>query len=119
MLFGLFFAIIGSIVRWKFGAPGVSTVLWIGAAVIVTAYYAVPPMRRPLYLGWMYGAMPIGWTVTHVMLALIYYLLFTPIGLIMRALGRDSMERRIDRQAKTYWIEHRPGKDVGRYFRQF
>ena len=82
-------------------------------------FFAVPVVRRPLYLGWMYATLPIGWVVTHVMLGLIYYLMFTPIGLIMRLGGRDLMQRRFDREASSYWIEHRPDDRPERYFRQF
>jgi hypothetical protein len=72
-----------------------------------------------MYIGWMYLAFPIGWTVSHVLLAVTYYLVLTPIGLIMRAVGRDPMRRRLDPEAKSYWIEHRPDRDPSRYFRQY
>jgi hypothetical protein len=60
---------------------------------------------------------PIGWTISHVLMA-DYYLVVTPIGLIMRALKRDPMQRAFDRQAEAV---DRPPKDenTGRYFRQF
>ncbi|MBM4108330.1 MAG: hypothetical protein FJ255_05885 [Phycisphaerae bacterium] len=72
-----------------------------------------------LYTGWMYAALPIGWTISHALLALIYYAVLTPIGLVMRLLGNDPMQRRLDRAATTYWSEHRPPTDPKRYFRQF
>ena len=81
--------------------------------------YAVPPLRRPLYLGWMYVAFPIGWVISHVVLAIVYYLVFTGTGLVMRLLGRDPLQRRFEPDAQTYWVEHRPGEDLARYFRQF
>ena len=62
---------------------------------------------------------PIGWTISHAVLALLYYLLFTPIGLIIRLFGRDPMQRRLDRSAATYWVPHNQDRDAGRYFRQF
>lgn len=72
-----------------------------------------------LYTGWMYAALPIGWSISHALLALIYYAVLTPIGLVMRLLGNDPMQRRLDRAATTYWSEHRPPADPKRYFRQF
>ena len=78
-----------------------------------------PPVRRWIYVGWIYAAFPIGWTVSHVLIAGIYYLLITPIGLIIRATGRDPLLRKFDRSAPTYWTPHPPPGDVKRYFRQY
>ena len=115
----LFFALIGGIVWWRTESLTAPIILWsIGAAMCVV-YYAIQPFRRPLYLGFMYAVFPIGWTISHAVLALLYYLLFTPIGLIIRLFGRDPMQRRLDRSAATYWVPHNQDRDAGRYFRQF
>jgi len=114
-----FSALVGAIIYWRTGSTGVPrAVLGLGALVTLV-YYAVPPLRRWVYLGWMYAAFPIGWVVSHVVLAAVYYLVVTPIGVTMRALGRDPLNRPFDRSAPTYWVPHDPGADVKRYFRQF
>jgi hypothetical protein len=46
-----------------------------------------------------------GFFMTHLILALIYYLVFTPVALLMRALGRDPLRLKHDRNAKSYWIK--------------
>ncbi|HYC57685.1 MAG TPA: SxtJ family membrane protein [Candidatus Binatia bacterium] len=91
-----------------------------GAAALIGGVLgiAAPQALRPIFVGWMVAAFPIGWTISHLLLGAIYYLLLTPLGLIMRALGYDPMHRAFDRQASSYWIEHEKA-DVGRYFRQF
>ena len=66
----------------------------------------------------MVAAFPIGWTVSHLLLGSIFYLVITPIGLLLRALGHDPMERKFDREAKTYWIEHERA-ETARYFRMY
>ncbi|MHC4220193.1 MAG: SxtJ family membrane protein [Planctomycetota bacterium] len=118
-LFALFFAIVGTFAWWQFDAPRVAMGIWVTAAAIVVVYHAVPPVRRPLYIAWMYAAFPIGWVISHVVLGLVYFLVFTLFGLILRLFGRDPMNRRIEPDAPTYWIEHRPGGAQARYFRQF
>jgi hypothetical protein len=67
----------------------------------------------------MYAAFPIGFVISYVLMAIIYYLVVTSIGLIMRIFGRDSMYRRFDRDAATYWFERRAEQAQDRYFRQF
>jgi ABC-type uncharacterized transport system permease subunit len=118
-LLALFVAFVGLMFRFKFGAPAGARVVWIAGAALVALYFAVPPLRRPLYVGWLYAAYPIGFVVSHVILAAIYYLVFTPVGLLLRALGKDPMQRAFDRQAKSYWVEHDPHTDTRRYLRQF
>jgi hypothetical protein len=87
----------------------------IGAAAVL----ASPAFGKALYVGWMYAALPMGWTVSHIILGVIFYLVFAPMGLVMRLFGRDAMHRRLDRAAATYWIEHNPAGKPSRYFRQF
>lgn len=119
LMFLAFFGLIGGFVWWRFEAQTVAYGLWGGAAVIVAAYYAVPGLQKPIYLGWLYAAYPIGWVISHVVMGVIYYLVFTPIALVFKLIGRDALERKIDKNAKTYWVEHRTGGDPQRYFKQF
>ena len=119
VLFLAFSGVLGAVVIWRFGAMRVSTWIWGVGAGVTLVYYVVPPLRRSVYLAWMYLTYPIGWVVTNLILAAVYFLLLTPIGLVRRARGHDPLTRRIDRDASTYWIEHRPDADPKRYFRQF
>ena len=96
-----------------------ASVLWIAGPVVAAIYYGLPVIRKPVYLAWVYAAFPIGWTVSHLLLAVVYYLVLTPIGLALRLFGRDIVSRRFDRSATTHWIERRPVDDRTRYFRQF
>ena len=114
-----FFGIVGALLRFRFDAPAAARWVWIGATAVTLVYYAGPPIRRYVFLGWMYAAYPIGWVVSHVLLAAVYYLVITPIGLAMRLLGRDPMRRRFEPDRDTYWIARSEGGDVRRYFRQF
>lgn len=81
--------------------------------------WVVPSLGRRVWVGWMLAAFPIGWTISHAVLAAVYYLVLTPIGLLMRLVGRDPMRRRLDPRAETYWIEREGRRDSTSYFRQF
>ena len=117
-LFAVFTMVAASIAYWRFASPTAATwILGIGISICVV-FFAVPPVRRYLYLGCMYGAFPIGWTVSLIILALTYYLVLTPTGLLMRLVGNDPMTRKLDAEADSYWIERTAHKDKARYFRQ-
>ena len=118
-MFAMFFGLVGGLIWWRADGRTVAFVLWPVAGFISLTFYVLPPIRKPLYLGWTYLFYPIGWVVTHVLMVLIYYGVFTPIGLLMRLFGHDPLERRLDRAAATYWVDHESGVDPARYFRQF
>jgi hypothetical protein len=74
---------------------------------------------RLLYLAMTAVALPIGWVISHVVLALAYYAVLLPLALIVRHFRTDPMRRELDEGASTYWVERRPHDEVWRYFRQF
>ena len=79
----------------------------------------VPKLALPLYwLLTLVGA-PIGFVASHLVMGIIFYLVITPIALIFKLIGRDSMNRKFDPQASTYWIKRKPPENMKRYFRQF
>jgi hypothetical protein len=78
-----------------------------------------PTFGRWMYLGWTLAGFPIGWLVSHAVLAALFYLVFTPVGLFRRLCGHDPMQRRFDRGASTYWVPRPPEAETSRYFRQF
>lgn len=41
-------------------------------------------------------------------LGFLFFAAVTPMGLAMRALGKDPLRRRFDRAAATYWIRRDP-----------
>lgn len=122
-LFGVLLAgfnvLAGGLAHWRFQAPEAALVVWGAGAALVALYAIVPPLRRRLYVGWLYAAYPIGWTVLHLMLAITYYAVLTPIALVLRLARGDLLERVPDRTAMSYWSVRRPAGDVRRYFRQF
>jgi hypothetical protein len=114
-----FLAFVGWIVWRKSGSvPAGAAVAGAGVGFAVLGL-TVPRAVRPLFIALMMINYPIGWVVTHVVIALIFYLVVTPLGVIMRLCGRDPMERRFDPSAKTYWKPRRTDVDSSRYFRQF
>ena len=79
----------------------------------------VPPLLRWVYVGWMVVVFPIGWCVFQAMLAILYFAVIWPLGLLMKALGRDPLALRTDPKATTYWNERPQSDDPRRHFRQY
>jgi hypothetical protein len=77
-----------------------------------------PRGLRFVFVGLMVLSYPVNWLATHLLLALVFYCLFTPLGLWFRLIGRDALARRFLPGATTYW-EPKPGASgVRGYFRQ-
>ena len=92
-----------------------------GATAVVVGFVGVlwPQRIRWIYVGWMLLVFPVGWTVTHTLLAIVFYLIFAPMGLVFRLRGRDRLNRRKKFVAETYWTAKPEAKDVRAYFRQY
>jgi hypothetical protein len=115
----LFAALAGSVVVFRYGAWNTAITIWAVAVAIAAIGVARPQLVKPIFVGLTIAAYPIGWTVSHVVLAVIYYGLFTTIGLIMRAVRYDPLQRRRGRSLGTYWMPHDQPPEPGAYFRQF
>lgn len=91
-----------------------------GIGVVVFAASVVKPrLILPVFVGLMLLAFPIGLVLSTVALALIYYLMFTPLGLFFRLIGRDKLHKGIDPSATSYWVERRGDVPLARYLRMY
>ena len=119
LLLPVFVALVGAIARWQFEAPAAALGIWSVGGALAAFYWVVPPLRRPILVGWMYAALPIGWTVSHLMMGIVYFGVVTPIGLLSRLVRGDTLRRRPDQNARSYWIERPRRRGTRRYLRQF
>lgn len=115
----VFFAIIGGIVYRRTGSSGLAWAILLGAALVGIGGLLWPRAIRPVYLVWMVAAFPIGWTISHLVLAAVFYFLCTPIGLLLRLAGKDAMKRSFDRGADSYWDPKTSPREPRSYFRQY
>lgn len=117
-LFALFVGLLGLVLMRRLLWAGAAYGIWLAAAILIALYYLLPTIRKPIYRAWLYAVFPIGWVVSHVLIAVIFYLVLTPIAVLMKILGYDPMMRRFDPSAPTYWIDREPTVDQHQYFRQ-
>jgi len=114
-----FFGLVGALVARVADSSRAAVVLWTIGGTICIVYYALPPLRRTLYVAWMRAVYPIGWVLSHALMAVIYFGVVTPIGWLVRAISGDPMHRSVDRNAPSYWVEKQDNRSTKDYFRQF
>ena len=96
VLFGLFFPWLLSLALplWP----------WVVAGVLGVWGLAAPVSLGPLYRAWMRLGALLHRIVSPLVLGLMFFLVITPVALVMRLAGRDALGRRINRDADTYRI---------------
>ena len=106
LVFAAVFAIIGLIPL--LGDGGVR--VWsLAVAVVFLALALVRPVvLAPLNHLWTRFGLLLHRIVNPIIMGLLFYLVVTPTGLIIRMLGKDLLRLRFDPQAKSYWIERQP-----------
>ena len=77
---------------------------WIVAAVFVAAALLVPMALGPVYRLWMKIGHVLGWINTRIILGIMFFLMFAPVALLLRLLGKDMLKQRLDASATTYRI---------------
>jgi hypothetical protein len=119
---GLSLVIFGGLAVWNYFAKGQvvsSAILAALALAIGLPGLAWPRLIRPVYVGAMIAAFPIGWVVSRLLLAILYYGVVTPMGLVLRLSGRDALRLARLAERTTYWMPKAAPTDVRSYFRQF
>lgn len=111
------FALIG---LWPVFFHGQDSRVWalILAALLIAPALIFPKSLELPYRGWMAVGQVLGWINTRIILGIIFYVIITPIGLVMRLLGRDSMHRRFEPEMDTYRVIRKP-KSKSHMARQF
>jgi hypothetical protein len=101
---------------WRTTVTGTLAGLGVLSALFSLVY---PKANAPLFVGLSVVAFPIGFVLSYVIMATLFYVVIAPVGFAMRLFGMDPMDRRILPKAKTYWLDARPPRAKADYFKQF
>ncbi len=63
------------------------------------------PLIKPVYIVMMKVAHVLGWINSRILLGLIFYIMITPTGIIMKAVGKDILNKKIEPDREDYWIK--------------
>ena len=114
-----FLLLMGVLVWHRWGLSNAAILLGGVALLIAALGLSSVSIGRAFYLAWMTAVYPIGWTVSFLLLAAIYFVVLTPLGLTMRVLRRRPLGLEFNRSAKSYWTPRSDSTRIEKYFRQF
>jgi hypothetical protein len=115
----IFCAVVAGMILYRTGNSTLPAIIAAAGLAIGAIGYIWPAFARPVYVAWMIVAFPIGWLVSHLLLASIFFLVFTPIGWLLRATGHDAMKRKKNDSQSSYWETRPTPRKPADYFRQF
>ena len=107
---------------WQLYKGNIDVYVWFFgfAGLVLILSFFVPIILKPLYKVTHTVGNAIGWVSTRILLSIIFYIIFAPIGIILKLIRKDLLDERLDKDAKSYWNK----KDNGvfakeQYERQF
>ena len=103
---------------WNVGESGIAILLAIGAIIAILSF-SYPPAAKYIFVGLTLAVAPIGMVVGEVVMLFLFLGVFLPIGLVFRVIGRDALQRSIDKRASTYWQSKQEPKNVSHYYRRY
>ena len=117
--FPAFVAVVGLVVWRKTDALPIAAGIWALALPSIALSFTVPRAMKPVFVVLMYLSYPIGFVLSHVMFAVFYFGVITPMALFMKLVGRDALRRKRQPAAESHWTDRAPVTDTKRYFKQF
>lgn len=108
--FGLVFMTVFAVVGvWPlmFGGVVRGWALGVATGFLLTAWFA-PKVLHPLNLLWMRFGLLLSKVMNPLIMGVLFYGVITPMGALMRLLGKDLLRLKLDPEADSYWIERDP-----------
>ena len=104
-------AVIGASLLWFAHSSGL---YWVSVGIVlVAAGLTLPRVLRPLNAAW-------AWLVSPFVMGAIFFIVLTPIAVVLRALKRDPLRLAFEPDKKSYWSDRHPPGPAGDTFpRQF
>ncbi|HTN44647.1 MAG TPA: SxtJ family membrane protein [Nitrospiria bacterium] len=119
LILALLLALLGCVKIYK-GQMAVSFLALFFSFLAAVSALFFQPVIRPIYIGAMKISIILGWINTRVLLILIYFLLLSPLCVVLRIFGRNSLDEKIEPHKESYWIRREKVPfDKKSYERQF
>jgi len=76
--------------------------------LLITLGGIAPHVLAPVHKGWMWIGHILGWINTRILLGIVFYGLVTPIGVVFRLMGKDTMRQAFSEQSQSYRVVRTP-----------
>ena len=110
--------LIGVVFQFVFKVQNVALFWYIFGGVVGLLGLTGTKVAMPGYWAWMGVAFVMGNIMSRVIIALVFYLVVTPMGLVRRLFGHDDLHLR-KTKSDSYWSDVQHVADRSRYERQF
>jgi hypothetical protein len=80
---------------------------WLIGSILAALGLVLPQSLAPFYGLWMKLGLMLGWINIRIILSIVFFVIVTPMGLLMKLLNRDTMNRQWELQRSTYRIPSR------------
>jgi hypothetical protein len=105
--FAVVFAVAAGLSAWRGWRIGPGW--FVGLALLFGLAAAFrPAVLAPLNKAWLHFGLLLHKVVNPLVMAAMFFLVFTPMGVLMRAFGKDFLRLKRDPQAASYWIARQP-----------
>ena len=105
---GIIFAVLFGVVLPLLWGAGIHRWPLVVGGILCSVALIAPRSLAPFYAVWMRLALVLGWLNSRIILGIIFLLVLTPMALIMRLLGKDPMQRKLEREKMSYRIASTP-----------
>ena len=116
--FGVVSSLLGAALWWK--GKDTYTICAILSIAFFFLGFILPGVLKPLQRAWMAFAVVLGFIMTKVILSILFYLVFTSIGLGARLFGKKFLDIKMNKSRESYWRYRQPKPfDKSNYEKQF
>ena len=115
---GIILAVMGFYLLWK-GKNYAGYVFSLDAVFFILGL-VIPSALKPVYKAWMVMSVIMGFIMTRIIMVVIFYMIVTPVGFVASIIGKNFLDMKIDKTAKSYWmVREMVRKEKSDYERQF
>ena len=115
---GIILCLLGGIALWR--GKAIYPYFFIAGTFFILSGIFLSFILKPLQKVWMAFSIILGFFMSRVILTVLFYLVLTPIGILMKLLGKDILNQKIEKNKVSYWhARDKKPKDAKSYENQY
>lgn len=121
--FGIIFCVAGIVLAgisyYKHGIQPTAIILAAAGLLFLALGFLYPGILKPLHKIWMSLGIILGYFFTKIILFISFFVIITPMSLLLRLLGKDILDLKLSKPENTYWKDYENVTDMNRYRKMF